>query len=187
MVTLFKELIWPYFMYLLIAGTCFYALYKKPEPAILLYAVLLGFPQLWAPIQTMPLGSMALTLLIFSALVGGWVHVPTPQARGPNATLVIVLILFTYFCVIRVTSRYDLPPPLSADNPVFTNWRTFSFMLLLYFVGYRVVRTDKHVITLAIGLAVMLLLLSVREFRNFYVGDGFPTTAEPARLSVCAA
>ena len=173
MVTAFKELILPLLVYLAIMFACIWGLRGKGDQPLVLYLVLLAFPQIAQAANELPLGSTSLSLLIISSLFAAWMVKGDVPPGGASKKIVITYLAYVTFSFLLITSVYGYTEIFVTRAWVFESWRNWMLTVLLYFVGYRVSRSDKQLSTLFAILAVALLLLSIREFRNFYGGSTF--------------
>ena len=173
MLSAVKEFVLPIATYLMVMFTCFWAIYKRPEPAVFVYAVLVSFPQFWYPTHDFPLGAQTLSLLVVSALLGTVLHPGKDGRTSPHAGYIALLIVYTYLSLWMGSAKFGQPSPLSNDNIMLSGWKNYAMMLMLYVVAYRAIRTEKDIQTLVTIFAVVLLLTSWREFRNFYSSSSF--------------
>jgi len=147
MVTFFKEAILPIMIWLMVMGSVYIGLTKRPFVPLLLLAFLVCLPNVWYPAQDLPLGQKSMDLLILSSLIGVFttgMKYQTPPKQG----LLITLFIYTYISVWNTTMRYGLSLPFSLDNPVLADWKNYVLMMLIYFSAFNVLRSEKEVRTL---------------------------------------
>ncbi len=173
MVTNFKEFVLPILVYLMVMLACIWGLRGKGDTPVFLYLVLLAFPQIAQAANSLPLGSRSLTLLILSGLFAAVVRGQRAPSDGATRNLVFAYLLYLTFSLLVLAWRYGFYDIFETQEWVFESWRNWILTVLLYVLGYRLLRTDRQIVTLAVLLAVALLLLSFREFRNFYGGSTF--------------
>lgn len=173
MLAAFKELILPYLVYLAMFWACGDAIFKRAQSAVYLFLILLAFPQFWYPIQAFPLGTMCLTLLALSALIGGNRQRAPNDPAAPNRTLIYVLIFSSYAALWQSSIRYDLPWPLTGSNDLLAAWKNYALMLVLYFVGYTAMRSEADIRRMMLVFFWVIIVMAWREFANFVSGDSF--------------
>lgn len=173
MLAAFKLYVMPYLVYLTVLWACWHGITKKAIIPIFVFLFLLVFPQAWYPIHDLPLGSMCLSMLVVSALIGSAKQRPPNDPRAPNHGFVVTLILSSYLALWISSMRYGLSIPISGSNMLMSPWQNYVVMLLLYFVGYYAVRDEKDAIRIITLYLSIILLMSWREFANFVSGDAF--------------
>jgi len=169
----FKESVLPFLIYLTVWLTCVVALIRRGDAATYLYALLVPLPTIWYPTHFLPLASASLTLLMGSALIGSWFRKTPGEALPPNSGFILLFVLANYLYLWNTTFRYDLPIPVSTENPEFAYWRNFSTMVLCYLAAFYALRTEKQIQTLVMIVCGMLLFLAWRELVSFSAGVNF--------------
>lgn len=173
MVDTLKQVVIPYLSYLLVWGVSLWALLRSPTPALYVYAVLSPLPMLWYPAQELPAGTLLLTVLVASVLVGARLK-PGPDATpAPNGRFVLWFLGLSYLALWNTSLRFGLSMPVSFDNEVLRYWKNFAMMVLLYFAAFHGLRTERQVRTLVFIVAGVLLFMAWREVLNFAAGGSF--------------
>jgi O-antigen ligase len=118
------------------------------------------------------MGKDTMDILIFGALLGIFVN-KGGFDRAPGTFLVISFMLASYVAVWNITLRYHLPIPFTTANPVLADWKNYVEMIFLYFIAFSAIKTEEQQKTMLVIMATVILLIAVREFRNFTAGDIF--------------
>lgn len=168
-----KESVLPFLIYIAVWLACVIALIRRGDTATYLYAAMVPLPTLWYPTHFLPLASASLTLLMGSALVGPWLRKAPGEALPPNSGFILVFVIANYLYLWNTTFRYDLPLPITSENPEFSYWWNFSTMVLCYLASFYALRTQKQVQTLVMIMCGMLLFLAWRELVSFSAGINF--------------
>lgn len=145
---------------------------KRAEWAVYLLTILAPLPVIWYQFQQFPMGSSTMDILVFGALLGILVN-KGGFDRAPVTFLIISFMLVSYIAVWNTSFRFNLPLPLTTANPVLPDWKNYVEMMLLYFIAYSAIKTEEQQKTLLVIMATVVLLIAVREFRNFTAGDAF--------------
>jgi putative inorganic carbon (HCO3(-)) transporter len=145
---------------------------KRAEWAVYLLAILAPLPVLWYQLHQFPMGKDTMDILIFGALLGIFVN-KGGFDRAPGTFLVISFMLASYVAVWNITLRYHLPMPFTTANPVLADWKNYVEMIFLYFIAFSAIKTEDQQKTMLVIMATVILLIAVREFRNFTAGDIF--------------
>jgi len=156
----------PLGMYLASLTVCVRAAMGKPHYAVFLVAVLTPLPNMWYAIHQFPLGKDVIDLLIISALIGVLVghHRQAPSSGG---WFLLAYLMYVYLEVWNSSLRFGLPVPLTSDNGVFTYFKNYAEMGLLYAVTYHSTNDPKHRRTLVWICMGVFFLIVLREARNF--------------------
>jgi putative inorganic carbon (hco3(-)) transporter len=173
MLAAFKLYIMPYLVYLGMFWCVWQGLTKRAIVPVYMFLVLLIFPQFWYPTHSLPLGSMTLTILTVAALIGGMRQRAPDDPRPPHKAFVFVLIISSYIALWMTSMRYGLPAPISTSNDLFAHWRNYVTMLLLYFVGFNMVKSEDDVRRIIKVFCWVLIVMAQRELAGFASGDSF--------------
>lgn len=145
---------------------------KRAEWAVYLLAILAPLPVLWYQLHQFPMGKDTMDILIFGALLGIFVN-KGGFDRAPGTFLVITFMLASYVALWNTTLRFHLPIPFTTANPVLADWKNYVEMIFLYFIAFSAIKTEEQQKTILVIMATVILLIAVREFRNFTAGDMF--------------
>jgi O-antigen ligase len=175
MLTALKEFLRGLLAPVLYAGvwfTFFASVAKRAEWALYLIAILTPMPVLWYQLQQFPLGKDTMDILILGATLGIIVN-KGGFDRAPNALLLAAFMIVSYVATWNTTFRFNLPLPLTTDNPVLSDLKNYIEMIFLYFLTYSAIKTEDEQKTMLVIMASIVLIIAVREFRNFTEGGAF--------------
>lgn len=173
MLAAFKEYVFPYIVYFMVFGVSLYAISRRALTGLILFIVLVSFPQFWYPTHEFPLGSQSLTILFVSTALGGLLQKADGIPLPARTSLIILYSLVSAVGVAIVAQKFSVDLFRSDGISLLADFKNFIMMLFLYFVGYYAVRTEadiKRVVLIMLGVVVVL---SWREIANFVVGDSF--------------
>lgn len=179
MVTFFKEVLLPYLVLITVLLATLIGLFKNPKAPLLLMAFLVSLPNVWYPAQALPMGRQTMDFLTFSGLLG---LLLTRQGveRAPKQGLFLVLFFISYMATWIVSFKYDLPWPVTLDNPVLADWKNYILMMLLYFAAFNIMRTEKDVKTLINVMMAVVFLIIVQNYRSVLAGETYSQTTRAA-------
>lgn len=173
MLAAFKLYLMPILVYLGVFWAAGQGLFKRASVPVFLFLILVEFPQFWYPTHDFPLGSMSLTILGLSALIGGYRQRPPGDPPAPHHGFVLVLIVSSYVAVWVTSSRYGLGMPLTGAHDLVPAWRNYALMLSLYYVGYSAIRTEDTIRRVLLLYCWVIIVMAWREIANFVSGDVF--------------
>jgi putative inorganic carbon (HCO3(-)) transporter len=175
MLTTLKQLLHGILAPTLYAGvfvTFLLAAVRRAEWALYLLAFLAPLPVIWYQLHQFPFGKDTMDILVLGITLGIIIN-KNGFERAPAALLLVVFMLASFASLWNTTYRFNLPLPISTDNPVLADWKNYVEMIFLYFLAYNAVKTEAQQKTLLTIMAAVVLLIAVREFRNFTAGDTF--------------
>lgn len=148
------------------------AMFKRAEWGVFVLVALIPMPNVWYKFHGYPLGKDLIDLLIFAILVGIFIN-----KKGFNATansgFIALFIIVNYLAVWNSSLNFGLPAPVTTENNILRDWKNYAEMLFLYFLIVNGVRDEKHQQVLVVIMAVVILVIGLREFRNFTQGAAF--------------
>ena len=162
---LIKSLL-PLGMYLGSLTVCVRAAMGKPHYAVFLIAVLTPLPNMWYAIHQFPLGKDVIDLLVISGFIGVLVG-HHRQGSSSAGWFLLAYLMYVYLEVWNASLRYDLPVPLTSANGVFTYFKNYAEMGLLYAISYHATNDEKNRRTLVWICMAVFFLIVLREARNF--------------------
>lgn len=159
-------------LYITVFITFFMSAMKRAEWALYLIAVFAPLSVVWYKLHPFPLGKDTIDILILGVLLGIIVN-KGGFDRAPQAFLVVTLMVVSYIAVWNTSLRFNLPYPFTTANPVLSDWKNYAEMIFLYFLAYNALKTEELQKTMLVIVATVVLLIAVREFRNFVEGGSF--------------
>lgn len=101
------------------------------------------------------------------------------ETRG-NSVLIFVVILASYLSLWNSSIRFSLPFPVTVANSLVRDWKNYVEMMCLYFLALNVIKREGETRTIVIVMTLVILLLSIRSYRNYTAGATFQ---DPSRVS----
>jgi putative inorganic carbon (hco3(-)) transporter len=175
MLTLIKSFIKTISLPILYIGSIFVAFKTvSKETRIGFYLLVFLIPQtnLWHKLFAYPLGSSLLDILILSILLG-IIYQGKGFIKTNNTKLIFILIIVSYFSLWNSSLRFSLPPPISTSNYLLEAWKDYARMVFLYFLALNFTKDKKEQEQLIFVITLVLLLITIRSFRNFSAGITF--------------
>lgn len=156
----------------MVSITFFLSVIKRAEWALYLLAILAPLPVIWYQLQQFPLGKDTLDILVLGALLGILIN-KGGFDRAPGTFLIATFMLISYVAVWNTTFHFHLPVPFTTANPVLPDWKNYVEMIFLYFLAYSAIKTEEQQKTMLVIMATVILIIVVREFRNFTADNVF--------------
>lgn len=152
--------------------TILFTIFKEAKWGLFLLVFLIPQPNVWHKFYEHPLGNDLLDFVYFAILLGIFF-----QRKGfaltRNGWFIILFILVSYLSLWNSSTRFSLPLPISSSSQMFMDWKNYAQMIFLYYLVLNVVKDEKQQKVLVIIMSIVLLIIAVRCYRNFYVGDIF--------------
>jgi O-antigen ligase len=175
MLTALKEFLRGLLAPVLYAGvwfTFFASVVKRAEWALYLLAILAPMPVLWYQLHQFPMGKDTMDILMLGAFLG-IIFNKGGFDRAPKTLLLTAFMIMIYVAAWNTSFRFNLPLPLSTANPVLSDLKNYLEMIFLYFLAYNALKTEEEQKTMLVIMATVVLIIAVREFRNFTEGGAF--------------
>ncbi len=175
MLTALKDVlhdILPWVMYLSIFFVIVAAGIKRAQWGLLLLIVLIPLPNIWYKVHELPLGTETMDLVLLATMIGAHINNGGFE-RPPRAFLIGSYIFMMYVAVWNSSLRFHLPIPVTTANDVLADFKNYVEMLMLYFITYNALKTEKDQQTAVTLIAAVTLFIAVRELRNFDSGSSF--------------
>lgn len=152
---------------------CIISLFKKPIWGIYLLIVLVPQPNIFYKLYDFPFGKDFLDILFFSALAGLLIFNRKIEFRG-NTALIIILILVNYIALWNSSINFNLPYPISTENPMLKSWKNYSIMLMMYVLSYYSLKNNgKEHRNIILIITMVILFISLRSYRSFSPRETF--------------
>lgn len=145
---------------------------KRAEWSLYLLAILAPLPVIWYQLHALPLGKDTMDVLIAGTFLGILFN-KGGFDRARSTFLIGLFMLTSFLAVWNSTLRFGLPLPFTTANPLLADWKNYVEMIFLYFLAYNALKLEEHQKVMLLIIAVVFLLIGVREFRNFSEGAGF--------------
>lgn len=145
---------------------------KRAEWTLYLLAILAPLPVIWYQLHQFPLGKDTMDILIVGTFLGILINKGGFE-RAPSTFTIGLFMLVSLFALWNATVRFSLPLPISTANPLLADWKNYVEMIFLYFLAYSALKDETQLKTILVIIAAVVLLISVREFRNFSESASF--------------
>jgi putative inorganic carbon (hco3(-)) transporter len=159
-------------LYVAMWAIFFGAVFRRAEWALYLLVAITPQPTIWYRLHEFPLGTSALDILVLGTAIGVFVNKSGFQ-RAPASGLLFTFLLVSYMALWNAALRFGLPWPLTTDNPILGDWKNYAEMIFLYFLTYNAIRDERQQQVLVTIIAAVVLVMMVREVRNFSEGASF--------------
>lgn len=147
-------------------------MFKKAEYGFYLLIILIPQPNIWHKLSDYPRGKDFLDFL-FMAIIIGIIIQKRGFSKASNRWIVLLFIAFSYASLIQASVTFGFAFPISSLNPSLYDWKNFTQMIALYLVASSLIKDEKGQRTTIVIMALVLLFISLRSYRNFYVSDIF--------------
>lgn len=148
------------------------SLFARAQVAMYVLVAIIPLPTLYYRFHDYPLGKDLLDILYFSVIVGIFVNKKGFETSR-NGFLLFGFVLLNYVALWNGSLTFGVPLPISTANEFLRDWKNYAEMICLYFLVHNSIRSESQQRTVVLIMASMILLICVREFRNFSQGGGF--------------
>ena len=148
------------------------SIFKNANWGLFVLVALIPLPNLWYMLHPYPFGKDLIDFLFFGTLIGILVN-KDGLAKSQNTAFLIFFILVNYVALWNSSLRFYLPAPVTTENTLLADWKNYAEMIFLYFLVLSAVRDDKELKTVLLIATTVILLIVVREYRNFTEGSAF--------------
>ncbi|HYA27263.1 MAG TPA: O-antigen ligase family protein [Acidobacteriota bacterium] len=148
------------------------SIFKKAEWGLFVLVALIPLPNLWYLLHPYPFGKDLIDLLVFAVFVGIFVN-KDGLVKSNNSAFLLLFILVNYASLWNTSLNFSLPPPTTTENELLRDWKNYAEMIFLYVLVVNTIRDDKQLKTLLLIATTVILLIAVREYRNFSEGAAF--------------
>ncbi len=147
-------------------------IFKEARWGFILLVFLIPQPNIWHKLYSFPFGKDFIDFLFISIVIGIIV-----QKKGfektSNSNFISLFIILTYLSLWNSSMNFNLPLPVSIDDPQVVNFKNYAQMILLYFLAANVLKNEDQQKLAVIIICIVILIISVRSFRNFSGGTSF--------------
>jgi len=147
-------------------------MFKRAEWPLYLLAILAPLPAVWYQLHPFPMGKDTMDILIAGTFLGIMFN-KGGFDRAPSTATIGLFMVVSFAALWNGTLRFGLPLPFTTANPLLADWKNYVEMIFLYFLAYSAMKNEDQQKTILVIIAVVVLLIGVREFRNFSEGAGF--------------
>ena len=148
------------------------SIFKNARWGLFVLVALIPLPNLWYKLHPYPLGKDLIDFLFFSILIGLFIN-KDGLAKTQNSVFLVLFILVNYVSLWNTSLNFSLPSPITTENELLRDWKNYAEMIFLYFLVVNATQDDKQIKSLVLLTTVVILFISVREYRNFSEGTAF--------------
>jgi len=148
------------------------SIFKNAQWGLFVLVALIPLPNIWYMLHPYPLGKDLIDFLIFSVLIGIFIN-KDGFTKTQNSAFLIIFIVVNYVALWNTSLHFYLPPPITAENELLRDWKNYAEMIFLYFLVLNTIKDEKQLKALMLIATTVILLIVVREFRNFTEGAAF--------------
>lgn len=148
------------------------SIFKNAQWGLFVLVALIPLPNLWYMLHPYPLGKDLIDFLVFAVFAGIFIN-KDGLVKSKNTAFLLLIILVNYVSLWNTSFNFSLFPPITTENELLRDWKNYAEMIFLYVLVVNAIRDDKQLKTLLLIAATVILLVSVREYRNFTEGEAF--------------
>lgn len=160
------------FLYLGGILTMLVTVFKDAKWGLFLLILIIPQPNIWYKFHDYPLGKDFMDFLFISIFLGIII-----QRRGfertANSFIILLFIVLSYISLINTSINFSLPLPISGENELLLTWKNYAQMIFLYFFSLNILKEEDQQKQAMLIITAIILLISIRSFRNFSGGDAF--------------
>lgn len=137
--------------------------------------VLIGvipLPTIYYQFHPYPFGKDFIDILYLSVAVGISVH-KGGFDRTRCGRMLVTFVIANYISLCLASMNFGLPFPITTENHLLPDWKNYAEMICLYFLAHNSLKTEDHQKMAVLVLGTVMLLICLREFRNFSQGGAF--------------
>jgi len=146
--------------------------FKRAEWGLFVLVALIPLPNLWYQLHPYPLGKDLIDFLFFSVLFGIFIN-KGGFTKTQNSAFLILFIVVNYISLWNTSMNFSLPAPITTENELLADWKNYAEMIFLYFLVLNAIKDDKQLKTVLYIATTVILLIAIREYRNFTEGSAF--------------
>jgi putative inorganic carbon (HCO3(-)) transporter len=110
---------------------------------------------------------------IYLAIFLGILYQKVGFPRTKNSRLIFIFAGSSYISLWNCAFVFSLPLPYLIQTSLQKHWKDYFFMVCTYFLVTSVIKTEKQLRRLVVVLALVVLLIGVRNYRGFYAGSDY--------------
>jgi O-antigen ligase len=148
------------------------SIFRRPELGLYLRVALMPLPNVYYRLYDFPLGQHFLDLVFLGVLLGMVVN-KKGFIKNANAIVIIIFIVISYLALLNCSTRFNLPFPLTRENPLLADWKNYAEMICMYFLVINVVESDEQQKALVLIMTLVILIIGVRAYRDYFAGSSF--------------
>lgn len=152
--------------------TVFITVFKRAEVGVYVLVAFIPLTNVRYSFHNFPLGKDFVDIMMLAVALGILLNKNGFQ-RARHSWLLGIFIIMNYIALWHSSLSYSLPFPISTDSTLLKDWKNYSEMIFLYYLIFNCVQNERHQRILITIMTTVLLLINLREFRNFTEGGAF--------------
>jgi O-antigen ligase len=148
------------------------SIFRRPEWGLFLIVALRPLPNIYYKFYDFPLGQHYLDLAFFAVLVGMIVN-KKGIIKNVNSIVITIFIVISYLALVNCSVRFNLPFPVTRENPLLADWKNYAEMIAMYFFALNVIEDERNQKSIVMIMCLIVLLISIRSYRAYTGGGGF--------------
>jgi len=145
---------------------------KRPEWGLYMRVAFISSPNVYYKLYDFPMGKDFLDFVFLSVFVGMLLN-KKGFLKNVNSIVITFFILISYLALLNCSTRFNLPFPLTRENPLLEDWKNYAEMICMYFLVVNVIKNDREEKTLVLIMTLMILIIVVRSYRDYSGGSSF--------------
>jgi O-antigen ligase len=147
-------------------------IFRRAEWGVYVMAALIPLTNVRYAFHNFPLGKDFIDIMMLAVALGIFFNKNGFQ-RARHSWLLIIFVLLNYIALWHASFNFSLPYPISGDSQLLKDWKNYAEMIFLYYLIFNSVQDERQQKILICIMASVLLLINLREFRNFTEGGAF--------------
>lgn len=155
------------------------SIFRRPEWGLFLIVALRPLPNIYYKFYDFPMGQHYLDLAFFAVLVGMIVN-KRGIIKNVNSIVITIFIVISYLALVNCSVRFNLPFPVTRENPLLADWKNYAEMICMYFFALNVIEDERNQKSIVMIMCLIVLFISIRSYRAYTGGSGFSESSRYA-------
>ena len=148
------------------------SIFRRPEWGLFLIVALRPLPNIYYKFYDFPMGQHYLDLAFFAVLVGMIVN-KRGIIKNANSIVITIFIVISYLALVNCSVRFNLPFPVTRENPLLADWKNYAEMIAMYFFALNGIEDERNQKSIVMIMCLIVLFISIRSFRAYTGGGAF--------------
>ncbi|HYA13182.1 MAG TPA: O-antigen ligase family protein [Syntrophales bacterium] len=148
------------------------SIFWRPEWGLFLIVALRPQPNIYYKFYSFPMGQHFLDLAFLAVLVGMVVN-KRGLVKNVNSIVITIFIVISYLALVNCSMRFNLPFPVTIENPLLADWKNYAEMIAMYFLALNAIESERDQKSVVIIMCLAVLFISIRTYRDYTAGGAF--------------
>jgi len=148
------------------------SIFRRPEWGLFLIVALRPLPNIYYKFYDFPMGQHYLDLAFFAVLVGMIVN-KRGIIKNANSIVITIFIVISYLALVNCSVRFNLPFPVTRENPLLADWKNYAEMIAMYFFALNGIEDERNQKSIVMIMCLIVLFISIRSYRAYTGGGAF--------------